>query len=728
MVGDNMISSTGSTSRRRSLALLFLAGTTGSTLCIGAHAQTEPAQAEPSNYLDEITVVARRTRDEASVGTKSNISILETPQSISVVTREAFEARGVATLNEALRYTAGVAAETRGIITRYDVFNLRGFQPPSYLDGMRLLGGPYSTPQVDPVRIERIEVLKGPASVLYGNSSPGGLINMISRVPSLQPFNEFGVRMGSFNLLEASFDFGGALGDSDKYLYRLVGLASQSDGFVDHTEAQRQVIQPSFTWRASEATELTLLGFFHRDPKGASFGAAPAIGTVLPNPLGKISRDFWDGDPNHERFDRTQSSAGYFLTHRFGEDWAFRQNLRYLHTEVDYRSLYGLTLSPDFRTLPRGAAGSIESFNTLTLDNQLSMSAQTGPLQHNALLGVDYQNSRGAYQQYFASTPGLMPSIDIFAPAYGLPVPSVPFTINTAVRREQLGVYGQNQVKLGALSLIASGRYDWYEAETVNRFTDTVAPHEQEAFTARIGLLYLLESGLAPYLSYSESFEPQTGADFSGTPFTPTTGSQVEVGVKYEPPGADALLTVSAYELKRQNIPTTDPEHPGFQVQTGEVTVRGAELEARATLARVFDLTGAYAYMDAQTTKSTLVLGGISLQGLKPAQLPTHSASLWGLYKFRAGTLAGLDVGAGVRYVAESAGNAQNTFYSPGFTLADMIVRYELGPRFPSLQGAIFSLQISNLLDRNYVSTCTNLNFCYIGQPRTAEFGLKYSW
>jgi iron complex outermembrane receptor protein len=692
----------------------------------------EGAQAQ-AVQLDAIEVIGEGgegfVATRSSGGTKTNTPLIETPQAISVVTREQLERQKVQTVAQALRYTPGITADYRGSVNRYDVIYARGFGGfyLQHLDGMKLMAGQYAIPQIDPYNLERIEVLRGPSSVLYGQNNPGGIINLVSKRPTAEPLREIQVQGGSFDRIQGAFDLGGPLDKEGHWLYRLTGLALDADTQVDFTGQQRVSISPALTWRPSLDTTLTILSNYQQDPKAGYFGFVPAQGTFLPNPNGRIRSSFYDGDPSFDDFDRKQASIGYLFEHRFDETWTVRQNLRYQHVDVYWARVASRGLQANLRTLNRQVVTDDETFDGVTVDNQAQASFATGPLRHTLLMGVDYQHGRNAFDLGSATTL----TLDAFNPVYYRTITPPPLIQSTTQTQTQLGIYAQDQVRLGKWALLLGGRHDWADSKTENRLpTTTTTVQSDNAFTGRAGLVYLFDNGLAPYASYSTSFQPVAGTGFGGAPFLPTTGEQYEVGVKYQPPGINAFVTLSAFDLTQQNVLTPDPDASHVcagvrcQIQTGEIASRGIEVEIKAGLAQGFDLAFAYTHLDPEVTKSN----NVDL-GKRPIGIPRNTAAAWADYTLQDGPYRGLGFGLGVRYVGPTAGDAANLYTVPSFTLVDAALRYDLAGIDPLLKGYRLAVNATNLFDREYVSTCIAApNSCYYGLRRTVVATLTYRW
>ncbi|MCF8479918.1 MAG: TonB-dependent siderophore receptor [Rhodospirillum sp.] len=661
--------------------------------------------------------VARRS----VVGTKTNAEVVKTPQSISVVTKDEIEARAAKNVNEALRYTAGVATEASGSDDRFDLISGRGFDLNEYLDGTKLLSSSsgFAVPQFDSYLFDRVEVLKGPTSVLYGSASPGGIVNLVSKRPTEDPVHEVLLRGGSDGHMEGAFDLGGPVTEDGDLLYRVTGLARRTGTQVEDTHYQRYFIAPSITWRPTEDTDLTVLLNYQYDPEAGFFNKLPVAGTGQSGVAGDIPRDFYAGDTDFDKFERSTVSVGYNFEHRFTDAVTFRQNARFLHMETDFAAIFSSgTVQADGHTLDRSAFTSDENLNNLTLDNQLEVKLATGPVDHTVLGGVDYQWLSWSQDGRF----GGAPSIDFLAPDHTQAITTPPVFADQRQTQRQLGFYAQDQIEYGGWSLLLGGRIDRVGSEVENDRTGVTTKHDDYDFTGRVGLSYLFDNGLAPYVSYSESFEPTSGTDFGGGSFDPTTGRQYEVGIKYQPPGVNALVTLSAYQLTQQNVLTADPVHTGFSVQTGEIRSRGLELEGKASLTSNLSVIASYAYVDAEVTEAN-----DGTKGKTPTGIPKHLASAWADYAFDEGNLKGLGIGGGVRYRGKSQGNNANTFQVADAVLFDAAVRYDLGALAPRLAGVQLAVNGSNLLDKEYIARCQDTG-CYYGLGRTVLATLKYTW
>jgi iron complex outermembrane recepter protein len=666
--------------------------------------------------------VAHRTL----VGTKTNTSLLEVPQSISVVGRDQINDQNAHTVVQALAYTAGVTTSSPND-TRFESITIRGFQPLLYLDGMQLPYGAsrFGQPKVDLALLERVEVLKGPSSSLYGQVSPGGLINMVSRLPTPTPLNSLEFLANSWGNEQVNFDIGGATPKGDLF-WRIAGTLHDGGTQVDFVNDFRGAIAPSFTWKPDLDTTFTFLSGYQRDITGLSLQFMPAVGTLLPNPNGRIPLTKFVGEPGFDHFDRTQAWVGYQFEHSFNEIWTVRQNVRYFDLETNTYAVAGAgalgstALQPNLSTLNRGAFSFPENASNVTLDNEAEARFATGSLAHTVLFGVDYRHITSELSEGFASAP----SINLYNTVYGAPISLPATTIHTGQTQDQTGTYLQDQIALGGWRLTLSGRHDWVSTDTSNFIKGTTQSQDDGAFTGRAGLNYVFASGISPYVAYATSFQPTIGVTASQSPLIPTTGKQVEIGVKYQPVGTNLLLTAALFEMNQQNVTTPDPNNAGASLQTGAARSQGAELEATASLTDGLKLVGSYAYTDTRVTQTTIA----NQFGKHLIIQPMNQAALWLDYTFQQGQLGGFGFGGGARYTGDSYGDAANTILIPGYTLFDAAVHYDLSYLDPRWRGVKLAINATNLFDKYYVSTCQTLNSCFLGAGRTVTGSIRYTW
>lgn len=709
-------------------------------------AEAEAAPAADAQTLDTVRVNAYRTTGHTSGATKTDTAIAETAQSVSVIAREELDARGVQNLNEAMRYVAGVSLESSGIDNRVDDFRIRGFDAGSWannvtIDGMRApQGSQWNRSMVDSWNLDRVEVLKGPSAVMYGQVAPGGMVNQVSKTPV--PDQQQVLRLGidGNGQYSSAFDVGTG-SDDNRHLLRLVGLYRDGQTQIDRTEQQHWFLAPSYTFQIAERTRLTLLGLYQKDDGGSTYQFLPMAGTLRPTAYGYMKNTTFIGEPNWNTFDRTIWTAGYLFEHSFNNNWTLSQSARHTNVESVFRSVVtNGNLRSDGRTQQRRATWGEGDSKGETVDTRLTGKFSTGVAEHTVLFGVDWQKADWTGARGGMVNPA---DIDIFNPVYTNYVPVTTSISYSGGINRQTGVYLQDQIAIDKWRLTFGGRHDWSKDDTwsqgytvaSNTYAAKVPTRvEDKAFSGNAGVLYVADNGLTPYLSYAESFQPAAtniNMSYTQTPFDPVTGKQWEAGLKYQPASFDGLLTLSAYDLRQQNIVTNDPiaSHNDCgtngqsicQVQDGEGRVRGAELEGRITPLEGFSVIGAASWMDSEVTRSNNGYTGKQL-----AMVPDWTAALWADYTFLAGGLEGLSVAAGVRYNGRSYGDSANLYLIPSYTLWDAAIRYDAGQH--GSVGTQFALNLSNLADKRFVSTCTGESSCYYGTGRSVTATARFSW
>lgn len=671
--------------------------------------------AQESAWGPSPTIAAKHS----ATGTKTDTPIEKNPQSVSVVTQEEMSMHAVTSVKGAFNYTPGVLTGNRGSSDVIDALSIRGFSETNtnqYLDGLKLQGDNYSEFAIDPYFLERAELLRGPVSVLYGKSNPGGVVSLVSKRPTQETLREVQFQMGTDNLFSTGFDFGGSLDDDGVYSYRLTGLLRSADAQQEMNKEKRYTLAPSFSWRPDANTRFDLLTYFQNEPETGYYGWLPREGTVvgITRPDGssyKLPTNFDEGEDSN-KISRNTKMVGYNFEHSFNDTWTVRQNLRYAELKTNYRSIYGNGYLPESQQITRGSAISDEKLNQFAVDNQVQAKFATGAVDHTLLMGVDYQRTRNDIDAAIASAA----PINAIDPQYGNDAVGAAFPYQYLNRQEQTGLYTQDQMEWNKWVLTLGGRYDYAMTSALNRNGNSEVKNHDQAFTWRGGVNYVFDNGIAPYFSYSESFIPTTGTTVDGKPFDPSRAKQYEAGVKYVPKDRPIVVTAAVYQLTKTKNLTADPNSLQFSVQGGEIRSRGVELEAKAALNANINLTAAYSYTDAEYTEDTL------LKGRTPVQVPKHMASLWGDYTFHETALSGFTVGAGVRYVGESKGlyasgaNANQNFDVAAYTTVDAALKYDLG-RF-GLPGSTVGVNINNLFDREYVASCYRDYACYWGAER----------
>lgn len=677
---------------------------------------------QKSVELGGITVTDRRggyVSDEVASATKIGVPLTETPQSVSVITRNQLAAKGVDRLSEALRYTPGVQGETFGFEPRTTFLRFRGFDATTsglYRNGLQLRNPSFAVGySPEPYGAERIEVPRGPSSVLYGAGSPGGLVNFVSKRPTQEPFGEVVFEPGSNNRLQGKIDLSGPIDEDGTFSYRFTSVVREADTQVENVPNDRLFFAPSIRWRPSGATSLTLLGRYQTDNTRSS-QRLPVAGTLEPNPNGALPVDRFLGEPGVDRYDREQWSIGYLFSQDIGSAWTVEQKLRYYSINLDDVTVFGGVLQDDMRTLSRSLFESFGELGGIALDNQAQVDFTTGQAQHTFLLGVDVQQVDVGSEQNF----GTAPPIDIFDPGFGSEVPEPSPSQDTDISQRQIGAYAQDHINLlDKWTLALNGRVDWAHTETDKNLEETQTEQDDTEFSGRVGLVYESDIGLAPYASYSESFLPSLGTGPDGEAFDPETGMQWEAGARYQPPGTNSYLTVALFDLTRENFLQTDPE-TFQQVQTGEANSQGIEIEGVASFAVGLDLTASYTRQDVEITESA----NEQEEGDRPTQVREQMGSVWADYTLQSGSLSGLGFGAGVRHLGDSFGDTPNTLKAPAVTLADAAVHY-------NWNGFRLQVNADNVFDNEHVASTFvsgQQGFATYGAERTVTASIRYRW
>ncbi len=697
----------------RSITLTLLAST----------GLASPALAEEAPDAAEIVVTAR-----AETATKTDTAIIKVPQSISVVDADLIAARGAIGVQEALRYTPGLRTEPNGSDYRFDYIILRGFGSTDFIDGMRQPDGSF-TSRTEAYNLERIEVLRGPSSVLYGQAAPGGIVNSLTKAPQFTLGGEAAVQYGSFDRKQAQVDLTGPLNAAGTLAARFVGLVRDANNQTDFGKDDRIFAAPSLRFRSPDArTDVVLSGLYQRDRAASIYSYLPVVSTLLAaSDDRELPRGIYLGEPSHNFYNSETASATAQVTHRFSDVLTYSGRVRYVHAVTDnggldlevWSGLQNPFIDADDRVLARSIYDKYTKLNMVTTDHNLRFDFGTGPLTHKVLVGVDYLNSRQSGSMVY----DVAGSIDIYAPAYDpANVPAIDATPDPRSRYTQLGFYAQDQIDYAdRVTLVLGVRRDratsWAEGD---------AEQVDHATSFRAGLIVKLTPALAPYVSYSESFSPITGLDFYGNTFKPQRGRQWEGGLRWQP-DAHTLLSAAYFDIEGTNLVATDPNNGSNQIQVGTVTSRGFEIEGSRVLPGDYTITASYSHTDAKTGFDTDPLR----IGLPISAVPRDTASIWGEKRVAFGEGLALRLGAGVRYVGPSydaavfydvvADGAVEQLRTPGFTLVDALVGLEW-------RNWSLNLNATNLLGSDYYAQCSVRSACSQGYARNVMGTLGYKF
>ena len=704
-----------------------------------------PAWAQTTNdaTLPQVTVTAGQEEQatgpvhgfvakRSATATKTDTPITETPQSISVVTADQIATQQARSVSEALGYSSGIQVSNGAFAISETASLLRGFPINNggslYRDGtLTASNASYSRYAPEPYGLERIELLHGPASVMFGQNAPGGLINVVSKKPTTTTLRELQLQAGSFDRKQVAGDFGGALDEGGVWSYRITGLARDAGTQVDGTVDRRLFLAPAITWRPSDRTEWTGR-FEYQRSEGLSNNVFPASGTVTANPNGQIPTSTAVGRSadNSERYENWSLSSQF--SHQFNEVWSFRQNLRY----TDYNGTRNSMRFAAFYPATQSATAALQRWrlstesDTFTADNQLQADFSTGAVQHKVLMGVDFHHTAGTVRGYVSpnTLAGYVLS-NLYTTSYGN-LPAVSENYNLRTVDDQLGFYLQDQLKIAERWFVSAGiRHDRSQQTVSNAIARTRTERSDRANTRNLGLVHELANGVSPYLSYTESFTPTTGTSFGGDMLKPERAKQYEAGVKYAPVNTNALFTLAVFDLRRQNVATTDLAHAGYSVQTGAARSKGVELEGKLSLTEGLSLTSSYSYTNAKVTSNNATSSSTNTEGKSLPGAARHNAGVLADYAFQRGALAGAHVSAGVRYIGRSYGNALNTFEVPSVTLLDFGARLDLGRINADWRNFELAFKLNNVTDRVY-AFCSEL--CEYGARRTGLVQLTTRW
>ncbi|XDA96729.1 TonB-dependent siderophore receptor [Sulfitobacter sp. LCG007] len=680
-------------------------------MSVCALAAAMPLQAQDLIELEQITIegdsadgyFGETVATNTGTITKTGDAIVETPRAVSVITEQQLQQRGARSVEEALKYTAGVTAGQWGLDARSDWSLLRGFSPSTLHDGLPARYGYYNDTTPEPFMLDSVAVLRGPASGLYGSGSVGGVVNTTSKTAAQDAPNLYQLQFGSYGRKQAAIDFGGDLNDAGTLRYRFVGVARDAETQVDYSQDNVLSLAPSLTWRPSEDTELTILANYQNSDRSPQIQFASIYGTLLPA-TGFGNGDYlpdslFVGEPGFDKYESEQRSITAMFRHRFNQTWSMNANFRYLEAEAEYQHAwwaYDNVTNGRYNadgTINRTFYRAENTLKSIALDSYATAQYTLGNVEMRSILGASF--TRGTYDSDFGYGTQIAP-IDPFDPVYtGFNPITVVDTPGTSI--DEWGLYAQNRAVMDRWIVDFGMRYGRIESGSSNgSFGASTVAAEDSKWTGNAAMMYRFDNGITPYVSYATSFQQDAvGTDASGRAFDPTEGEQYELGVKFQPAGTDTLLAASIFDLTKSNLLETDPVNPGFQVQTGQASSRGLELEAYRSFGEV-SLQAAYTYLDTE-----------NVDGFSIAQAPRHSASLW--LNYEPAALSGWQFGGGVRYngTAWDGSDAQST---PAYTLLDAAIAYER-------DNWRLALNVANLTDERYVSTCQG-GACYFGEGR----------
>ena len=651
--------------------------------------------------------------DEATTATRTDTPLRDVPQSIQVVPQQVLEDQQVIRLDDALRNVSGVSqnsADPRG-----QRFQVRGFDASNVLrDGFSLtFGGSFGNSGFQELsNIERVEVLKGPAAILYGTSQPGGIINLVTKKPLSEPYYNFEFSAGNRNLIEPSIDVSGPLTKDGKLLYRLNALYRREDYFRDFDVAvERFFIAPVLQWKISDRTDLFLNFEYLDDQRPNDLGLVAIGDSVADIPF---DRNLGERD---DTLTAESIRASYRLEHRFNENWTFKNAFNFLTYDTIFQAAEPLELDETTGILSRYFTESDQPSTQYELQTNVTGEFSTGSIEHQLLVGVDLKRRDGSSLDR-GNLDNVL-DIDIFDPTYGAvsrPNPEDdPLLFDGEFRADRLGVFLQDRIALlDNLKLLAGVRYDavWQEDTRRPSFFTPVASEDSpfnDAFSPRFGIVYQPIEELSLYSSYSRSFYPNSATTFTGEILPVERGEQFEIGVRSEFLNDRLTSSLALFNLTRQNVATTDPDNPDFSIATGEQRSRGIEIDIAGEILPGWNVIANYAYIDAEITEDNDIPVGNRL-----FNVPENNFNLWTNYELQTGSLQGLSFGLGFNFIDERFGDLDNSFTVDSYFLTNAAISYERD----KWQAAV---NFRNLFDVDYIQGTENgrLTEIYPGQGFT---------
>lgn len=647
--------------------------------------------------------------------TRTDTAIHETPQSISVVSKDVVEDLGATRLQDALDYAGGVGRANNFGGQGLTTFTVRGFTTGEfYRNGFPINRGYPNMPDAN--TIERLEVLRGPATMLYGRGDPGGTFNVVSKQPLAERTVTLGSQLNDQGMKRGTLDASGPLDEEGRLAYRLNVVGEGGETFRDHVETERYGVTPVITWQATDDTKVTFEGDFMRNNHPLDRGL-----TRFPNQRGTPSRDTFWGDKDAGKLHNDNNMAQLRFEHALSDNWTLGGGFQWLDGSLKGNAIEANgpgSLGADGRTLQR-------NFNYRKLewtdkDYQLNLTGHfsTGGFDHTLLTGIEYEDyDYKSIIQRSSAAAGTYP-IDIFDPVYGQPRPAL--TRTPTHDKENLKTYAafvQDQVALTErLKVLAGARFERFEHDYQN-YVGKSWQAADNAVTPRVGVIYDLTDTVAVYADAARSFKPNTGASREGGGFAPEKGKSYEMGIKWE--ALDRQLSVDAaiYQIEKKNVLTTDPVDNTFSVAAGQVRSRGFDLNVAGNLTPEWRVIGGYAYVDAEVTRDNTLRSGTRLMNI-----PRNSFSLLNVYEFQDGALKGLGLGAGGKYVDQRAGQTANTAFSmDAYTVVDLLGYYKVNERVR------LNLDVKNLFNREYEEGAFGNIYAYPGAPRTVQVGIAYT-
>jgi iron complex outermembrane recepter protein len=676
---------------------------------------TETPQQKPAAQQDDpIELVVTGEQDgyrvpNASTATRTDTPLRDIPQSIQVIPQQVIKDQQATRLTDVLKNAPGIVVGDRSPRDPLNIFRIRGFTATSdtLLNGLqdRSIGNVGFGSNID-----RVEILKGPASVLFGQGGLGGRVNLVTKQPLSDPFYSVEASAGSYNSYNGAIDLSGPLNDSKTVLYRLNASAGTNESFIDFYEQQQYLIAPTLSWQISDRTKLTLEASYSLVEGPYDFGI-PARGSILPNPNGKIPRNRSVSEPNLNDTSNGAFRVGYNLEHRFSDDWQARSVFQTSLFSLTRDLVFSQGLRSDLRTLNRGVEDFDYDENFYNLDNYVVGKFATGSIKHELVAGFNLNKTDTNFNSLSNNTTPL----DVFNPVYGTARAAITPSADIENTAQQLGFYLQDQITLTEnFKVLLGGRFDIANQEFKNLLTQTNDFKQTEAFSPRVGIVYQPIKPISLYASYSNSFNQATSVFAAALP-EPERGTQYEIGVKTDL--SDRLAaTLAFYDLTRTNLSTLDPNNPQRTIQVGEQRSRGIEFDISGEILPGWNVIAGYAYTDAEITRDNTLIEGNQLNNV-----PRHALNLWTTYEIQSGSLKGLGFGVGVFYYGDRQADLANTAVLPSYVRTDAAIYYKGG----NYRAAI---NIKNLFDTDYFVSAQNVNRIIPGEPLTIQGTISWQF
>ncbi|WP_354687046.1 TonB-dependent siderophore receptor [Cupriavidus necator] len=677
-------------------------------------------KAEASDItLPAVSVVGAATASynptDASGATRTDTPLREIPQSVRVVPRAMLDDIAATRFDQTFDYVSGVARQNNfgGL---WDNFAMRGFTGNDNTGAGYLVNGfaanrGYAAP-MDAATIERVEVLKGPTSSLYGTGEPGGTFNVVTRQPQFRPAQTYSFEAGTRDAYRVTADVTGPLGEN--VAGRLIAVADHQGSTRDYIQSQRYLVAPSFTWTLGNDTILQYAAEIQRYTTPMDRGVVAVNGQ-----LGRIPRSRFLGEPGDGDMRLDSQSHQLSVEHQFSEQWKGRLALSYRGGALTGHSTEASALGADGRTLSRSRRYRDFQSDDISLQASVTGKFSTGPVGHELLMGVDAYRFGNTMQVLRRNPSAAAPyAIDIYHPVYGQPAPPMSWNMDTYERQLNVGAYAQDQISLGERwRVLAGARFDAFDQSLDDHLRGTRTTQRQNAVSPRVGVSYLASNNLSLFANASQSFRPNAGVDAGGQPFDPERGRAVEAGIKLDSDDRRTGATLAVFEIRKRNVLATDPADPSFFIAAGEARSRGVELDVAGQIGTHWRVSGSFALTDAEITQDTRIAPGTPL-----SNVPRTSGSLLAVYEDAAPIGQRYGVGAGLRYVGRRPGDVQDSFTLPAYVAVDLHGYWQYS------RNLRVSLNVGNVFDKTYYASSYNSVWIAPGAGRTVRLGVQLSY